>query len=162
VAGRIDPALKCPSAQPGMSDVAVLGIVSREGDTPQLAYIDEPIPATPEILALAAPAATAEVFRLSARCEEKKCTHFDGARCQLAVRIKHLMPEVTATLPPCNIRRECRWFRQEGRAACLRCPQIVTGNPDADERLRDVAGMPDASTSKLAPSALAADEQTTG
>lgn len=143
--GRIDPALKCPSAQPGMGEVNVLGVVSRDGDAPRLAYLDEPVPVTPEILALAAPVAVAEVFRLSARCEEKKCTHFDGARCQLAVRIAQMMPEVTATLPPCNIRRECRWFRQEGRAACLRCPQIVTGNPDADDRLKVVAGMPDAS-----------------
>jgi hypothetical protein len=143
VAGRIDPALKCPSAQPGMGDVNVLGVVSREGDAPRLAYLDEPVPATPEILALVAPVAAAEVFRLSARCEEKKCTHFDGARCQLAVRIAQMMPEVTATLPPCNIRRECRWFRQEGRAACLRCPQIVTGNPGADDRLKVIAGMPD-------------------
>jgi hypothetical protein len=145
VAGRIDPALKCPSAQPGMDDVAVLGVVSREGDAPQLAYVDGPMAATPEILALAAPVAAAEVFRLSARCEEKKCTHFDGARCRLAVRIAQMLPEVTAVLPSCNIRRECRWFRQEGRAACLRCPQIVTGNPDADDRLKVVAGMPEAS-----------------
>jgi hypothetical protein len=46
-------------------------------------------------------------------------------------------------LPACTIRRECRWFRQEGRAACQRCPQIVTGNTEADDRLKEVAGMPD-------------------
>jgi len=142
VAGRTDPALKCPSAQPGMGDVNVLGVVAREGAAPRLAYVDELVSATPEILALAAPVAASEVFRLSARCEESKCTHFDGARCQLAVRIAKLLPEVTNALPPCNIRRECRWFRQEGRAACLRCPQIVTGNPEADDRLKEVAGMP--------------------
>jgi hypothetical protein len=146
VAGRSDPALKCPSAQPGMGEVGVLGVVARDGAAPRLAYLEERVPVTPEILAAAAPAAVAEVFRLSARCEESKCTHFDGARCQLAVRITQMMPEVTATLPPCNIRRECRWFRQEGRAACLRCPQIVTGNPEANDRLKVVAGMPDEAT----------------
>jgi hypothetical protein len=133
-----------------MGEVNVLGVVSREGAAPRLAYLDEPVPATPEILALAAPVAVAEVFRLSARCEEKKCTHFDGARCQLAVRIAQMLPEVSATLPPCNIRRECRWFRQEGRAACLRCPQIVTGNPGADDHLKVVAGMPDGATASQA------------
>ena len=97
----------------------------------------------PEILELAVPVAVSEVFRLSARCEEKKCTHFDGARCQLAVRIAKMLPEVVDNLPACNIRRECRWF-QEGRAACQRCPQIVTGNPEADAaRLIEVAGMPE-------------------
>ena len=94
------------------------------------------------MLELAAPVAVAEVFRLSARCEESKCTHFDGTRCQLAVRIATLLPEAVNSLPACTIRTECRWFRQEGRAACLRCPQIVTGYFDPDERLKQVAGMP--------------------
>ena len=125
-----------------MGDVQVLGVVSRDADEPRLAYLDEPVAVTPEIVALAAPVAVSQVFRLSARCEEARCTHFDGTRCQLAVRIAQLLPEVVDSLPACSIRPECRWFRQEGRAACLRCPQIVTGNCEADERLRQVAGMP--------------------
>jgi hypothetical protein len=100
------------------------------------------MPVTPEVLAMAAPVAVSQVFRLSARCEEKKCTHFDGSRCQLAVRIATMLPEAVDSLPSCNIRPECRWFRQEGRAACLRCPQVVTGTYDADARLQEVAGVP--------------------
>ncbi len=106
---------------------------------PRLAYLDEALPAT---LELAAPLDVSQVFRLSARCEEKKCTHFDGRDCQLAVRIARMMPEVVDHLPACNIRPDCRWFRQEGRAACVRCPQIVTGSNDSDEHLRMVAGVP--------------------
>jgi hypothetical protein len=30
------------------------------------------------------------------------------------------------SLPPCKIRHECRWFLQEGRPACRRCPQVIT------------------------------------
>jgi hypothetical protein len=66
----------------------------------------------------------------------------DGARCQLAVRIATMMPEVVDSLPACTIRPECRWFRREGRAACLRCPQIITGNYEADAVLQKVAGVP--------------------
>lgn len=139
---RVERALKCPSAQPGMGDAQVLGVVSRDGAAPRLAYLDQPMTATPDILALAAPVAVSEVFRLSARCEESKCMHFDGARCQLAARIAKLLPEVVDTLPACNIRPDCRWFRQEGPAACKRCPQIVTGNAEADDVLQRVAGMP--------------------
>lgn len=142
MARRAEESLKCPSAQPGMGDVQVLGVVSRDADEPRIAYLDEPLAPTPEMLELAAPIAVSQVFRLSARCEESKCTHFDGTRCQLAVRIAQLLPEVVDTLPACNIRPDCRWFRQEGRAACLRCPQIVTGNYEADERLQQVAGIP--------------------
>src|SRR5262245_4710670 len=124
-----------------MADAQVLGVVSRDGAAPQIAYVNERVAATPDLLEAAAPAHVSQVFRLAARCEERKCMHFDGARCQLAVRIAKLMPEVVDALPPCAIRRDCRWFRQEGRAACLRCPQIMTGNEVADERLREVAGV---------------------
>jgi hypothetical protein len=142
VARRAEQPLKCPSAQPGMGDVQVLGVVSRDAEAPRLAYLDGPMTATPETLELAAPLAVSEVFRLSARCEEAKCMHFDGTHCQLAVRIAKLLPEVVDYLPACNIRPDCRWFRQEGRAACLRCPQIVTGSHEADELLQQVAGIP--------------------
>jgi hypothetical protein len=125
-----------------MGDVQVLGVVSRDAEKPTLAYLDEPVTPTQELLDLAAPLAISHVFRLSARCEESKCTHFDGARCQLAVRIAKLLPEVVDSLPACTIRPECRWFRQEGRAACLRCPQIITGTYEADEVLQQVAGIP--------------------
>jgi hypothetical protein len=142
MARRAEGTLKCPSAQPGMGDMQVLGVVSRDGEEPRLAYLDEPVTPTPEMLELAAPIAVSQVFRLSARCEEKKCTHFDGSRCQLAVRIAKLLPAVVDSLPACNIRPDCRWFRQEGRAACQRCPQIVTGAYEADEVLQQVAGIP--------------------
>jgi hypothetical protein len=125
-----------------MGDVRVLGVVTRDAEDARLAYLDEPLPATPELLATAAPAAVSQVFRLSARCEESKCTHFDGTHCQLAVRIARMLPEVVDHLPACTIRPECRWFRQEGRAACLRCPQVVTGNYDADALIQQVAGVP--------------------
>ena len=139
--GGAEP-LKCPSAQPGMGDVQILGVISYQSGEPGLAYLDEAMPVSPVTLELAAPLDPSQVFRLSARCEEKRCTHFDGRDCQLATRIARLLPEVVDRLPACNIRRDCRWFRQEGRAACVRCPQIVTGVHDADENLQKVAGVP--------------------
>jgi hypothetical protein len=142
MAPRADVPLKCPSAQPGMTHVQVLGVISRDAEQPVLAYLDAPVEPTPEMLALAEPLPVSHVFRLSARCEESKCTHFDGTRCQLAVRIAKMLPEVVDSLPACTIRPECRWFRQEGRAACLRCPQIITGTYEADETLQQVAGVP--------------------
>jgi hypothetical protein len=142
VARRAEQPLKCPSAQPGMGDVQLLGVISRDAAQPTLSYLDEPAAPTAEILELAAPLPVSHVFRLSARYEESKCTHFDGTRCQLAVRIAQMLPEAVDSLPKCTIRPECRWFRQEGRAACLRCPQIVTGTYEADGVLQRVAGVP--------------------
>jgi len=137
-----DEALLCPSAQPEMADAQILGVISAGTDQSRVTYLNEPVAATPELLAQAAPAAPGEIFRLAARCETSKCTHFDGHQCQLATRIVEMLPEVAENLPPCIIRRTCRWYRQEGRATCARCPQIVTRNDHPDERLKQVAAMP--------------------
>jgi hypothetical protein len=139
---RPRPLLRCPSEPLGMGDVPILGVISRDAQAPHLAYLGEPLAPTPEILALAAPPGVDQVFRLSARCEEKKCTHFDGHDCQPAVWIARMLPEAADYLPACNIRPDC-WFKQEGRAACVRCKQILTATTsEADERWQQVAGVP--------------------
>jgi len=123
-----------------MPDAQILGVIRDDSGAPRLAYLNEEVAATAALLAQAAPAMPGEVLRLAARCEEAKCTHFNAGQCRLATRIVQMLPEVTNDLPPCVIRKTCRWFRQEGRAACLRCPQIVTVNRHRDELTQQVAG----------------------
>jgi len=60
----------CPSAQPGMEHCRVLGVVQRDGPTPMLQYLDQHLPATAEVLDMAAPLKPTEVFRLAATCAE--------------------------------------------------------------------------------------------
>jgi len=131
-------ALLCPSSQPGVEGARVLGIVQQTASGPEVTYLDEPLPATPDVLALAAPLQPTEVFRLAAECQTNRCPHFDGTHCGLAVRIVQLLPAVVDGLPACQIRPECRWFRQEGAAACRRCPQVSTINYDPSETMRSV------------------------
>jgi hypothetical protein len=118
--------MMCPSAQPEMSDAVILGVRSGDAETPYVSYLDEPAPVSDELLALANPLKPTEVFRFAGRCEERACRHFDGSRCRLATRIVQILPAAVESLPSCKIRHECRWFRQEGRAACVRCPQVIT------------------------------------
>jgi hypothetical protein len=132
----------CPSAQPGMDNCRVLGVVQQGGATPRLEYLNQPVPATPEILALAAPLRPTEIYRLSATCAEHKCPHFDGADCRLATRIVNILPAVVDTLPPCTIRKDCRWFSQEGGEACKRCPEVTTVSYDLSQQAREVSGLP--------------------
>ena len=132
----------CPSAQPGMEQCRVLGVVQRGGPTPVLQYLNEHLPATDEVLAMAAPLKPTEVFRLAATCAEHRCPHFDGADCQLAARIVQILPAVVTTLPPCIIRQECRWYSQEGGAACRRCPEVTTVNYDLSSLSQEVSGLP--------------------
>jgi hypothetical protein len=135
IASSASAAPFCPSAQPQMLEPRVLGVV-RDGET---SYLESHVPLTDELLALTEPVGHSRVLRIAARCEENACTHFDGVHCRLAARIVQLLPAVTATLPACLIRAECRWYRQEGRPACLRCPQIVTEFTDDNEAFRKAA-----------------------
>jgi hypothetical protein len=132
----------CPSAQPGMGNCNVLGVIQHDGPRPMLLYLQAPVPATPDVLAMAAPLKPTEVFRLSATCAEHQCPHFDGADCQLATRIVEGLPPVVDTLPPCVIRKECRWFSQEGGAACMRCPEITTVTYDLSPAAQAISGLP--------------------
>jgi len=53
-----------------------------------------------------------------------------------------MLPPVVDSLPPCTIRKECRWFAQEGAAACMRCPEITTISYDLSPQVREVSGLP--------------------
>ena len=96
----------CPSAQPGMDQCRVLGVVQRDGPAPVLQYLKEYLPATPEVLASSFPLKPTEVFRLAATCAEHKCPHFDGRDCRLATRVVQILPAAVETLPPCIIRKQ--------------------------------------------------------
>jgi hypothetical protein len=132
----------CPSAQPGMDNCRVLGLVQHGESAPRIVYLNQPLPATNEILAMSAPLKPTEVFRLSATCAEHKCPHFDGVDCRLATRIVQILPAVVDALPPCTIRKDCRWYSQEGAAACKRCPEITTVSYDLSPTARKVSGLP--------------------
>jgi len=116
----------CPSAQPDMENSVVFGVVGGTVEQPHLVHLVEPQPVTDELLALSFPVEPTEVFRFAATCTLHACKHFDGLNCRLAQKIVETLPVVVETLPPCSLRPDCRWWRQEGKAACIRCPQVVT------------------------------------
>jgi hypothetical protein len=118
--------LVCPSARPEMPQSVVFGVVGGSPTEPRVRYLEKSLPVTDELLALTAPVEPQEVLRFAAPCAGGQCVHFDGARCSLALRTVQFVMPVVHRLPACSIRAECLWFAQEGRAACERCPQIVT------------------------------------
>jgi hypothetical protein len=124
-----------------MDNCRVLGVVQQDGPTARVVYLNQLVPASQEILDLAAPLKPTEVYRLAATCAEGKCPHFDGSDCRLATRVVKILPAVVDTLPPCLIRKDCRWYSQEGGAACQRCPEVTTISYDLSERVREVSGL---------------------
>jgi hypothetical protein len=132
----------CPSAQPGMDNCSVLGVVQQDNGQTVVVYAEQRISATKDVLALTSPLKPTEVFRLSATCAERRCPHFDGNDCRLATRIVRILPAVVDDLPRCTIRSECRWFSQEGSEACRRCPSVTTITYNLSEQTREVSGLP--------------------
>ena len=120
-------ALLCPSAHPAMESVSILGVVNDSVSGPRIEFLGAPRVATDDLLRLSAPVTPTEVFRLSAKCDQG-CRHFGDDICSLASRITSILPSVSVGLPSCGIRGNCRWFHQEGRAACERCAQVITTN----------------------------------
>jgi hypothetical protein len=126
----------CPSSIPEIPGSEIFGIVEGTVDQPNVTYLDPPLPVTPELLAAADPVEPTEIFRFVGACLETGCQQFGNGQCQLVKRIVQGLPEVPSTLPPCAIRHRCRWWHQEGEAACRRCPQIVRINYDPSDTLR--------------------------
>ncbi len=136
-----DKPILCPSAQSDWDDAQVIGVlVDTPEDGRRVGYLTEAQPVTPDIVDATKPARPAEVLRVAAPCMGTGCVHFDGATCQLAARITSMLDPVVSGLPRCTIRPHCRWFRQEGRAACLRCPQVITELRAPTDLQRAIAG----------------------
>jgi hypothetical protein len=130
--------LNCPAAPPQWEGSVAFAVVAGTAERPEAVYLDEPEPATPELLAAALPARPREVFRFAATCVEGACPHWTDegqGRCTLVSTVLRVFDPAAVELPRCNIRKSCRWWHQEGKAACLRCVQIPTdsGELPADE-----------------------------
>jgi hypothetical protein len=126
----------CPSAPAAMAGSVVLGVIREIDGRRFVHHIAEPPAVTSEILALAQGAPLAEVFRFAAPCQATRCRHFEGNECRLAAKLVVTLDNEAGALPDCAIRADCRWFRQEGTPACLRCPLIFSEIPHPSEALR--------------------------
>jgi len=117
-----------------MPNAVVLGVVRELNGSSFVHHLAEPQPVTPAVLALAGDAPTGQVFRFAAECATEACAHFDGEKCRLATKLVRSSLDKVRTLPPCRIRKDCRWYTQEGNAACFICPLILseTATPTTD------------------------------
>ena len=138
-------ALLCPSAQPDWEGSVVIGVVDARTNAARILPLAEPIPVDPALLALTQTVRPAEIFRFAAPCAEGICAHLQQGLCTLAARtVQHLTP-ATERLPHCRIRPRCRWWNEQGIAACLRCSQVITeGYPDDESYLLAAAFPPTA------------------
>ena len=130
--------LTCPSAHPDMADAKVFGVLDGTPDEPRISYLRSDAKVGAEVIG-ALQVDPVSVFRFSAQCETTRCAQFDGHACGLGKRIVEGLSPIVDALPPCQIRATCRWYAENGSAACLRCPQIVTLVRRDSSRLSRVA-----------------------
>ncbi len=129
----------CPSARSDSEEGQAFGVAGGTFDAPKISYFKKVYPSLEFKSKVGSEIALEEVLRIAAPCEESGCQHFDGQDCRLAKRVVEDLPIVAENLPPCAIRRDCRWWSQEGLSACLRCPQVVTRNYRPSELMRKAA-----------------------
>lgn len=129
----------CPSAQPDMEGARIIGLISGSAEEPRVAYLPPGLAVDPGVSRSLLPLAPTQVFRFAATCESGHCMHFAHGRCSLAARVVEQLPEVVDLLPPCQIRAGCRWYSEQGGAACRRCPQVITMVPRREDDLNRVA-----------------------
>ena len=129
----------CPSAQPNTNEALAIGVIDHCGETPEVTYLERPLRVSGDLLSMSGPLRPTEIFRFAASCQTSACAHWTGSKCKLVERVVKLLPEVSLALPKCHIRNQCRWFFQEGRSACARCPQVVTQNENPSSAMRKAA-----------------------
>lgn len=129
----------CPSAQPDMEGARIFGVLSGTPEMPRIAYLAPAVEIAGGVAEAMGPLAPTQVFRFAAKCEQGRCCHFDSDRCTLAQRVATQLPIVVDLLPVCQIRSGCRWFAEQGGAACKRCPQVITMIPKEDDALNRIA-----------------------
>jgi len=154
--------LLCPSSRGTLKDSVLIGVVTSHADGPRIVPTERAMPVTPEILRMAEPVGPSEVFRFASPCQAGRCPHFHNEACQLAVRSVDLLQSVVDELPKCSIRRDCRWFQQEGPAICKRCPQVVTDQfAPSQTMIQIVYGIHSAPISSAAEAVSVVSGQTT-
>ena len=122
----------CPSTHGADGQALVFAVVEGTVDAPRATYLRRSLPLV-AVRHLSTGVQAEEVFRIAAPCAQSECVHFENAACSLARRAVEELDPVAELPPRCAIRSHCRWWAEQGVAACRRCPQVVTVDyaPDA-------------------------------
>ncbi len=115
----------CPSAraEPGAT---LVGVVGEDG---RVKYLKDRLEVDQHFIDLVSQRARPEQrFRFANTCVEGGCQQWDGSKCRIVDNVRAFLGpgESTKRLAPCSIRPACRWFRQDGAAACRLCPLVIT------------------------------------
>jgi hypothetical protein len=117
VRGQLD----CPSMLPGLARGVIAKVVKNEE---RLKFLAEEI-SVPTSLSLAVDSETVlKRARFVGLCRTVECGHWTGVSCRLGHAIASVEVQSAGELAPCAIRSSCRWFKENGSAACAPCQHV--------------------------------------
>ncbi|MCC6286351.1 MAG: hypothetical protein IT249_00555 [Chitinophagaceae bacterium] len=127
----------CPSSL-GQVGSNLLGMVTENGT---VGFFKDPIEVTQGFIDDADDFENLERrFRFSNKCVQSGCKQWTGKECGVIKAVLSLdsIP-LTKDLPSCSIRKNCRWYFQEGSIACNGCRYVITNvsEPTVKEPLGD-------------------------
>jgi hypothetical protein len=120
--------LTCPSSDSAHGNL-LIGIVRADGSVapihPPLGIDDDFVRKAGEASQLPPEAR----FRLAGPCLTTSCRQWTGTRCAVGDAVADASPSRPERLPACAIRSTCRWWSQNGPAACRSCALVVHTPP---------------------------------
>ena len=127
-AGADTPAaLTCPSSHCAPGNL-LIGIVSGDG---AIVPVRPPLPVDETFVDGARQASERPPearFRFAGRCVTSSCRQWTGSRCSIGDIVAASRPD-PEPLQPCVIRPTCRWWLQNGPAACHGCTLVAHTAP---------------------------------
>jgi hypothetical protein len=117
----------CPSTTASNSTV-FLGMIMPTG---KVAYVTPEVPSATVLSTLEESGTPLESqYRFAGPCVTSKCGFWTGEHCGLGAKLAESYQSANLpdpeSLPKCAIRRTCRWFAEQGPAACSPCSYVVT------------------------------------
>ncbi|WP_294315422.1 hypothetical protein [uncultured Chryseobacterium sp.] len=111
---------KCPSYI-GKAGAQLFGVVNKDG---KVQFIT-PLTITEDFIAQNTN--LEQRFRFTGKCIEKGCAQWNDQdlKCSLSGKVCNLAVPEHTELSFCPIRRQCRWFFQDGNKACFSCNEIT-------------------------------------
>jgi len=131
--------ISCPSARckPGAT---LLGVVREDGT---IGFLPAGLEVDEDFVRIARQGRNPESrFRFADRCVELACHQWKDHHCTIPEKVRgrlEALPE-SGDLADCAIRDHCRWYRQDGPAACGICPLVITDVYPLDEAEAAPAG----------------------
>ncbi|MBM0236503.1 hypothetical protein JNW88_03840 [Micromonospora sp. ATA32] len=112
---------------PAANATVFLGMITPAG---RVAYVTPQLPAEVALAAAGTDRPVESQYRLAGPCVTSSCGFWTGEHCGLGERLATSYQEAVGPaeteLPRCAIRRTCRWFAEQGAAACAACSHVVT------------------------------------